>query len=503
MTDKTEAFPEFKPGSWEVLRYLRDNCDWPAGAKMVYKALYERWGNGPLYPKDATIAKDLGVTDRFVRKWRSWLANRGFITWISGKEVAEPNMYTLMPPWAPESKTGKSEPRSYYSRNDVPTTQGKSERDSDLVGTTFRPSRNDVPTKYPNEVPTEDKGTGTTAAIKKTDVLGKNLSSEEELRGGCGGRNWPGIPKEWVTVVPPIPEWNGVLECKRALNQVLIILGNAELTRDEPFAQQDEAGRPYALVLQKFKDAAATRGRPLQWWIQHAGILAARLERHFDAAFLEASLEKLARGEVLNPGVPEWASLNDFLFSKDPKELWADEFEPGEAARLGDRLPRTAAAVFSFMRWAAVNEVALGVGAEGNPSAPQLADQARDLLLEAEESGARLEDDAEAMQFRLVGGQASVRAELTRHGELVDQILQTAYRLPERPIYHDYVMWLHSRLWRMDLVEALERGNWSQVEQLVQEDPEYAAALSQARGWAERYPGVASLLRTLESIYAS
>ncbi len=301
-------------------------------------------------------------------------------------------------------------------------------------------------------------------------------------------------------MVPPIPEWNGVLECKRALNQVLIILGDAELTRDEPFAQQDEAGRPYALVLQKFKDAAAARGRPLQWWIQHAGIAAIVRETEFNPQSLEEDLARLARGEVLNPGVPEWASLNDYLGARDYNDFWDDAIDPMELARLGATLPADTASSYDHMRWTAVNKVALAK--EGEVKPPAHAARVRDLLLQAEESGARLEDDPGAMRFRLVGGRADVRAGLLEHGELVQQILAEAYRMPERPNYHAYVIWLHSRFWRVALVRALERNQLQLVGELVADRPEFAAQLSERRGWVKRYPAAAPILRTLERTYA-
>jgi len=500
VTNQPAKLPEWRPGNPEIFWFIRDHCRWPMTAKVVYEALYKRWGGKELYPSDSLLAKDIGSSPATVKRWRKWLREHNLLQWTTDN-TGKVNTYHLLPPWnyLGQNNLGQID----LGQNDLGHLRDRVQNDlgqNDLGHCDLGDlGQNDLRRRKEEE----EKDIGTTTAISResTDGFGDTQTSKVLLGGGCGGRSREGDEKQWESVVPPLPEWNGVREYSGALNDVLEILGEVGLADDYPLVEQNEASRPYALVLQKFKDAAAAKGRPLQWWIQHAGIAASRLERHFDAAFLEAGLSKLARGEVLNPGVPEWASLGDFLFSENPQELWGYDFDAAEAAKLGSRLPRDAGAVFDFMRWTAVNKTAVVMA--GKPGAAPFTDKVRDLLLQAEETGARLEDDPAAMQFRLVGGLSSVRAELICHSELVQQILQVAYRLPERPIYHDYVIWLHARLWRTDLVEALERGNWALVERLVQERPEHAALLSQDRGWAARYPAVAPLFSTLERMYAS
>jgi hypothetical protein len=206
-------------------------------------------------------------------------------------------------------------------------------------------------------------------------------------------------------------------------------------------------------------------------------------------------MARIARGEVINLGVPEWASLTDYRDSLEGHGFWEAGLDTDYWAGIGVGLVTDPAGMLDIMRWTAVNKVA-----RAHQSTAEY-DAIRDALLRAEESGAGLEDDPEAMRFRLVGARPDAGAMLGLNRDLVEQILSKSYRLAVRPIRGDYADTYHFRLWRTTLIGALEKGDLQLAEDLIDRNQEAAANLSEQRGWAKLYPAAVQMFETLQKVY--
>lgn len=446
-------YPEFKPGNWKVFQYVRDNCDWPSGAKAVYKALFERWSDSPLYPSDATLAKDVGMTDRYIRKWRMWLAQYGLLDWHSGKEIGGSNTYTLAPPWAPippenrNAVIGGSERGSYPGRNVVPT---RSERGSEGVGTRFLPGRNEVP---------RGSERGSYKGSKEGSKEGSTLRGESE----GGGPASPSLIDS---------AWGGILDLYLV---ELLTLGRA-LVDDRrfdnliaSFARGPEAPA-YAALAKETIDRASSVGKPALWLWSQAVIYLAGRPTEFDgtAATFAAAVRQVLRTGRLATGYPEWLSGAGW-------ERWQLARGNGREARFAQDVRWYRALAQSTIE----------------------TDEVYDLLCEAQEVDAQLTDDEGAQRFRLTELPADLRDRMAGCRDEVVAVLERAYRRERVQDPRGGADYIRRELtFREDLKAAMAGGDRSAVIALAAKEPTWSVEVAKRRGWVAAYPAMGEVLIT-------
>ncbi|MHB1841842.1 MAG: helix-turn-helix domain-containing protein [Sulfobacillus sp.] len=109
-----------------------------SGAKVLYGVLLSyAWQDGACHPDQATMAADLGCTDRQVRNWLKELEQEHLVQ-VHRRGLQRSNLYEIMPIESPDRKNISGQDRKYISAPDrnqgsAPPKKDPGEKDSTVI----------------------------------------------------------------------------------------------------------------------------------------------------------------------------------------------------------------------------------------------------------------------------------------------------------------------------------------------------------------------------------
>lgn len=109
-----------------------------SGGKVLYGVLLSyAWQDGACHPDQATMAVDLGCTDRQVRNWLTELEEEHLVH-VHRRGLQRSNLYEIMPIETPDRKNISGQDRKYISAPDrnqrsAPSKKDPGEKDSTVI----------------------------------------------------------------------------------------------------------------------------------------------------------------------------------------------------------------------------------------------------------------------------------------------------------------------------------------------------------------------------------